>query len=242
MNAEVKDLVEVVAKTFDVRFDADEFDDTSTFNDLRDALKRRFDGYKSDSCLTAIAFWRLRRATGELLNMPKKSIRRWSPVESLTTWWRRRTFWRELSRNSGLKLPDLVYSPGIIVIIFLLSCLLALFPVAALDRSGERWSDAAVVAALVVWLVAMVILNSILRPLARQVPSQCLLFGELAQTASGLNYAQLAKETASSRERELTTALCYVIAEAYDAEPQGLKYSLEQEDVTLCELADGLTL
>lgn len=237
MDAEVQDLIQTVEKAFDVKFDADELHGASTFEDLCNALKRHFDGYESDRCFTAICFWRLRRATSELLHMPKESITRGTPVESLAAPLRRQQFWQHLSRNARLRLPRLQYPMSVASGIVACALIPAVLAYLGISSIGGWWTLPAAALSVVLFAVAVLVLYLALKLFAFRVPPECAVFGELAQATAGLNENTLARETASSREREMINALRRLIAAMYDLDPYHLRHDLQSANPTLHSLA-----
>ena len=113
MDCDVKILVEALENAFDIKFVPGELTDESSLEEVYAAIRMRISHAHSDRCSTSIAFWRLRRACGDLFAVPKQSIAPWSATELILPSARRRQAWSALSTATRLRLPRLESSNGV---------------------------------------------------------------------------------------------------------------------------------
>jgi len=235
MDADVEALVEAIESSFGVKFDRGELDNNSHVDDVCDALRSRLGDRTSACCFTSIAFWRLRRAFVDVLNVPRNSITPSTALECVIPEVHRRRTWRALSQAAGFRLPGLEYPEHIGTAIFLAAFILSL-ALAILCRGG--WWSAVV---LFTMPIASTSLFYLLRPSAILVPTHSATLGDFTKTVVGLNYGKLVQEFGPSRDRELLEALRYVIADVTDIEPRALAAENPQL-IDLVRENDGLRM
>ncbi len=216
MDADVTVLVEAIEESFGVKFNKGELTDNSRIDHVCSLLRLRLGDGVSDRCFTSAAFWRIRRALVEVLNVPRNSVTPSTALEYVVPTVGRRRTWRALSEAANLRLPGLEYprhlGVGIFWAAFVSSTLIGV-----LGRRGW-WTLAAIVA----MPVTASLLFYALTPFANAFPANSQTLGDAARTVVGLNYGKLTKELGPSRELELLEALRYLISDVTGIEPHAL--------------------
>jgi hypothetical protein len=177
-----------------------------TIRELADYIRKEADYPTAEKCLTAVTFYRLRRAFRTLFDTPRTAIRPATSVGDLLPWNSRRTQWRTLQTHLGLTLPSLNY-PGWLV--FLSLTVPATFLIFFKAFLGLRLSAIGVVGgSLALWIPALVAFA----PLARTLPLGCETIGGLTKVVLARNYAVFASQYGSSSEGDVLLALRQLIA------------------------------
>ncbi|MGF7181084.1 hypothetical protein RBB76_14080 [Tunturiibacter psychrotolerans] len=176
-----------------------------TIRDLAADVGRLTKYPSADKCLTAITFYRLRRALQQF-GFPRSTVRPATPVRKLLPWRNRRMRWQQMRDQLGLELPGLLYPRW--------ALLLALFgPVTILGCMKTFWGiplSVASILGLSVLLVIPAIFASI--PFARTLPPGSDTCGGLAEVILARNYAAIATENGSRRGAEVLWALRQLVA------------------------------
>jgi hypothetical protein len=159
----------------------------------------------ADKCLTAVAFYRLRR-TLQQFGFGRSTIRPATPLRQLLPWKNRQKRWQQVRDELRLKLPSLIYPRWALFI--------ALFGPAtcltAMKAFGRIPLSVISIFGLSVALVIPAIFASI--PFARKLPPGCDTCGGLAEVILALNYAAIAAENGSQRGAEVLWALRQLVA------------------------------
>jgi hypothetical protein len=192
------DLIRAVEESFSVKFRKADLENCTTVGDLhRLILANAPSAERSNmACLSALAFYRLRRAlapvSGEMRVRPRTLLSEFiRPSQS-------KRFWRDITRTTGLTIP--APSSGWAGITLFVLTLAA--PVVAHYYAGHGGIAAIVPAAIVAKLVS--------DRLAR-FPSRIRTVGDLANAVAGLNASQLLPEGAPMRAKETWLVLEEVI-------------------------------
>jgi len=158
------------------------------------------------SCLSGVAFYKLRRAFEALFNVPPKSIRPITSVGRLLPWKSRKTQWRMLQEHLGMAVPGLMF-PGWL----LLACVV---PPAALLISARQFLGFRLSAVEIVGGSLALTIPTIFAfiPFARTVPPSCRTMGGLAKVVLAQNFAAFATQHGSSPERDVLLALRQLVA------------------------------
>ncbi|WP_234681546.1 acyl carrier protein [Bradyrhizobium monzae] len=190
------DVIHDVERTFGIKLTAAEAEQTRTVGQLHDLieLKRPNAGSGTQTCLSQLAFYRLRRALktmgleGEITpQTPMSALERIEPRSMASKW-------RRLAQSSGLDLPSLESpfrikkEPAIFrwrapLILGVLGCLWVAFGT-SLDYRLVLFLGSALFVGFdyAWWLVA------------RSAPQRIHTIGELAREASGFSFATLTAE------------------------------------------------
>lgn len=176
-----------------------------TVKELADRICERGNFSPGEVCLSSVAFYRLRRAFMEGLDVPRGRIRPSTLLRDLVPWRERRTFFRSIEEATGWSMPRLMASSRQLVIGLLgpAAFLIALRVVAGLPISGIWIGIGSVLLILpVLWALSS---------LARTFPVGAKTFGGLAESVLARNYGAFAKEFGSSSE-DVLQALRQLIA------------------------------
>jgi hypothetical protein len=203
-------LLHIIQESFGIEFSPDELIAAETVGQLGQCISRKLTHPRSERCLNAAVFYRLRRAFVDSFTASRATIRPDTPLNELLPWTNRRTRWREINVDSGLILPDLTWPLWLLGACLLVSGLI----VALIYPSWIRHlSDAGLVsgvAGILIWVVLLKLLS----PLALAFPKSCATFGDLVRFALARNYATVAKEIGGSSQADVLLALRYLIAVA----------------------------
>ena len=176
-----------------------------TIRDLAADVERLATYHDADRCLTAVTFYKLRRALQQF-GFPRSAIRPATPLLKLLPWRNRRTRWKQIRDQLGLELPGLVYPRW--------ALFFALFgPGTILTGMRAFWGIPLRVASILgisVLLVIPAIFASI--PLAHALPPGSDTCGGLAELILVRNYAAIATENGSPRSAEVLWALRQLVA------------------------------
>jgi hypothetical protein len=159
------------------------------------------------SCLSSVAFYRLRRAFQTVAKTPRSMLRPGARIEELLPTRNRHLQWESLQSELGLELPKL-HLPGWLL---LLSIVLPVFLLTSIRLfSGIRISGAMIAIGSFV-LIFFALRAAMLYPV-REVPRSCETLGDLAQAMLAKNYKYFADNYGSSPERGIYPALRILIA------------------------------
>lgn len=161
-------------------------------------------------CLSAVTFYRLRRAARALGQQerlrPRDETKQWLPARQ------RRSFWASLANRAQLKLPPLRRPPWLVTICGGIGILLAGFAglLTYLSSGNPILAFCAIiVAAAGLWfLLARLTLPFAVHP----APGFQTLRG-LAETTMGLNFKRLSEQYRGAHENDVWIALRAIIAE-----------------------------
>ena len=200
-------LVNVIQDSFGFEFTSDELVEADTVGRLADVISKRLPHPRSERCLSAIVFYRLRRAFIDLFESTRAQILPNTPLRELLPWTERRVGWRRFQRHTGLVLPNLTCP------IWLLC--LALAGSVAVAWLYALWFPGFIASGAVtgiVWFLAFFILAQISRPFARAFPRDCGTVGELVKVTLARNYSKIVEESGVSSRSEILLVLRHLIA------------------------------
>ncbi len=177
-----------------------------TVRELAGDICKKAEYSTAERCLSAVMFYRLRRALRVLFGTPRTAIGPATPVGDLLPWNSRRTRWCALQAYIGLTLPPLNY-PGWLV--YLSLAMSTTFLISLRVLLELRLSVVEIFGgSLALCLPTMVALI----PLARTLPSGCETVGGLTKVVLARNYAAFASQYGSSSESDVLVALRQLIA------------------------------
>lgn len=222
-------LVQVIQDSFNVEFSADDLIAANTVGRLGECISTKLKGSpRTERCLSAFVFYRLRRALMRLLAVQRSQIHSCTKLDQLFPWAKRQNQWRTLARQSDLSLPKLVYPSWLIAGLLLTSMAIAV----VFGGSFWRMSNSGL-ATFGVWIFSFVVLGWLAGPLARAFPHSCDTVGGLVRVAVARNHSKLASELGPCSVGELFTVLRQLIAVEIGCElrdisestafPQGLR-------------------
>ena len=196
---DVEDFLKTLEEAFEIRFVQSDADKLHTVGDLFEILRLKM-GTTSDRrrrCLSAVSFYRLRKAVADATGIevgPRTAISDVFPAKSLAS------RIGALGNRTGLRLPPVAYAShqSILFLFGAASCLAAFyFGVTAIMG----------MAALLLGLGAFGVLRFVEFP--RSMESEN--FGALARETAFLNFGRLARETGTLSSIDLWNALDFMI-------------------------------
>jgi hypothetical protein len=204
------ELVSTIEHSFGIKFTQDELIHAKTLGAMAQTIYSKLEHPVGPQCLSAITFYKLRRAFVELFGARRAEI---SPVTSLyelMPWNTRNKQWRDIQGYLNYALPQLGWPLWLLGFALLLtgSILYVLFNFKVL------WTMAAasVLVGIVGFISVLVPVCVILNPLAREFPRGCVTFGDLTKLVLARNYGNIAAKRGRSSENELMQALLQLVA------------------------------
>ncbi|MGA2674819.1 MAG: hypothetical protein ABSE99_16500 [Terracidiphilus sp.] len=161
-----------------------------TLRELAELISRKANHPTEEKCLSAVAFYKLRRALEILFDIPRTAIRPATSVVDLLPLKHRSTRWQMLQEHLGLTLPRLQF-PGWLLLLALVTPPALLFAIRAFlgARISVIWIFDGSFALYWITLVSIIPAIDKRFPLARVLPKSCETFGGLVTVISAHNYA-----------------------------------------------------
>jgi hypothetical protein len=200
------ELFEAIERSFDVAL-GDYFALAGIrVSELAEKISTLADYPTREKCISAVAFYRLRRALQEVCNVPARLIRPSTPIDDVLPWSKRREQWKQLEKTTGLDLPGLMGPRWLFLLCFILSLsILSAVKVTFVPQLG--W-----MAVVIGSLFLFVTLLWLCLPLARSFPPTCKTIGDLTKLVLACNYARLSAHGAGSSTRYVEESLVQLIS------------------------------
>jgi len=174
-------------------------------------LSLRIDGLAKyqveDSCLSMVAFNKLRRAFQNVTETPRSAVHPATRIHDLLPWRTRHLQWASLQSELGLELPQLNLPLWLLVLCLVLPVSLLVYARVFL---GFRISGGIIAIGSIV-LILLALRAAMLYP-ARAIPARIETVGDLAKAVIARNYKSFANAHGSSRERGVLPALRLLVA------------------------------
>jgi hypothetical protein len=179
-----------------------------TVRELAEVVYKKANYPTEDKCLSAVAFYRLRRAFETLFDIPRRTIRPATSVGDLLPSKYRAARWILLQEHLGLVFPELRI-PGWLLCLSLVAPPALLISLRAfLGLRLSAWWIVGGSSILILLIFARIIPAVDARiPLARVLPEDCETFGGLVRVVLARNYAAFASQSGSSCEGGVVKAL-----------------------------------
>jgi acyl carrier protein len=218
------DAVELVMRTedeFGITLNDDEAETVRTVDDLYQLVLSKLD--LTPSCLSSKAFYRTRQALVSCLQVPRRSVRPSSDLESLLPESRRREKWQEIASHIDLDFPRLQYPARWRQRFFRIGAFISALVVLTCSTLTSRIFPGFItglaiwVPAVAVWLILLAAINSALTRSATilQTELPCQTAGDLSRLVLSSNYQffspTAAQNTAISKEfvwKKLVEIIC----------------------------------
>jgi hypothetical protein len=197
-------LLLVIQKSFGIEFTTDDLVRAETIGELGACIWEKSKRLAPERCLSAVVFYRLRRAFIDQFDIPRDIIKPDKSLIDLLPWPGRRKQWRGIQKHSDLMLPDLRMPRWLFGSSLVIATAISVL-------AGQRWSIPGYVL-IVVGIMTLVLVSYLLRPLCRAFPRSCDTFGDLVRLALARNYGAIAAQNGTSSETEALQALRQLIA------------------------------
>ena len=220
------ELVSTIEQSFGVKFSEDELVQATTIGRLAHIVFVKLEHPVSPQCLSAVMFYKLRRAFIELFDIPRTQIVLTKPLHELMPWTARKKQWRIIQNHMNYVLPQLTWPVWLLALwLFLAGATLYVI----LGSKMLRTFGVGVIGVVSVLVLMPIILN----PLGREFPRNCKTFGDLVKLALARNYGKMAATHGMTSEKKVVQSLLLLVAAetATDIEklspdtlfPEGLK-------------------
>ncbi len=203
------ELLLEVEDTFEISISDSDASHIRTVGDLYGIIRKRLGERTSEQCLTARAFYRLRRAFMQTTGCRRNQVHPAWPLEEALPRRNRRQQWRTLAGELGLKLPELRRPPWLVR--SMVCAVVAVFAAGLIARrlcsspTGQQ-----LLVALPVIIACAVILT---RPMATVVP-ECRNVGDLAKAVLRDNFSALSgAKCASASDQDIWNSLVGIISD-----------------------------
>jgi hypothetical protein len=205
------ELVHTIEDSFGVKFAEDELIHARTVGAMAQIIFKKVKQPAGPQCLSAITFYKLRRAFMEMFGTPRAKMSPATSLYELMPWKTRREQWRSLQDYLNFVLPQLTWPAWLmgIALVFTGSTLYFLFGLKLLRGIGS----ASVLVGIVGFIALLVPVCLVLNPIAREFPRGCVTLGDLTKLVLARNYGKVAARHGMSSEREVIQLLLFLVAE-----------------------------
>jgi hypothetical protein len=203
------ELVGTIEQAFGIKLSEDDLVHAETIGALARIVLAKLEHPITQQCLSAVMFYKLRRAFIESFGIPRAKIVPATSLYDLMPWKSRKKYWREVQDRLNYTLPQLKW-PLWLVAVWLLwtgSTLYFVFGLKMLTALGVPSMLLAIIAAVSVLVLMAVVLS----PLGREFPGSCKTFGDLVKLFLARNYGKLAARHGMSSKAEATQSLLQLI-------------------------------
>lgn len=212
-------LIMEVEDCFGVSIPDNDAEKIKTVGDLFDCVRQKVNVSDSAECLTAKAFYKLRRSLMHVTGWKRDSIRPDTQLDELLPKANRQRQWVELQEHLGLELPQLVIPWAV----FSYSCLAVMLTIVGGLMGfvvGRHWIPA------VLWPLAVVVILVVVRvtrPMAIIIPG-CATVGDLARSFWAKQIRLPAEQGAS--DQQIWEAIINIIGESWGVSPSKITREL----------------
>lgn len=211
MGLDTVELVMEIEEAFDISIPDDRASKMLTVGDVYELIleKTADSTLKSNTCLSAAAFYDLRRHMRSL-GLPHSEIRPKTKLDRVIPLIGRRTYWQSLSSRMDLRFPRLERPSWLA----LLNCMLVAIVVSASFLSfAQRNVVPGIFAAGVLGVISSLILMFLTQPFAIYPASTCSTVRDLVTNLVAINYNTLATRYSTRNPTDVWNALQLIVAE-----------------------------
>ena len=211
MGLDTVELVMEIEEAFDISIPDERASKMLTVGDVYEFLleKTADSTLKSSTCLTAVAFYDLRRQLRSL-GLSHLEIRPKTQLDRVIPLIGRRTYWQNLSSRMDLRFPRL----GRPSWLALLNCMLVAIVVSASFLGfAQQNLVAGIFAAGVLGVISSVLLMFLTKPFAIYPASTCSTVRDLVTNLVAINYNTLATRYSTRNPTDVWNALQLIVAE-----------------------------
>lgn len=220
MGLDAVELIMEIEQAFDIQIPDEPASNIRTVGELFDFLVTQIRGEapSRDVCLSAAAFYLIRRAACDRLHLDRRHIRPSTRLESVVPVENRRAVWADLARSLHLRLPTLVRPSRIVWLASGLAILFALvMSVVVAFGFGPAGAVVCLLPALIVSSVTAAELTDSSRIL---FPPQCSTLRELAKYVLFHNYAAVSGQVNAWNPDDAWDALKQIIVDELGVRPE----------------------
>jgi acyl carrier protein len=225
------ELVMEAEERFGIAIPDGEASNVWTVGDFFELICRKLPTGGSSRCMTATAFYRLRRGFVKVLGINGREVHPQRLLSDLLPREQRQRTWPLLSAATGLKMPKLT-RPGWVVLIIVLSGVIG-FVAGILDHALTHriLSGLEPLAALVVAMTLGVLVS---RPLAVCPEGDCRTIGDLAKEVSSRNPGRLVAAGGAADRRQVWESVVRLVAYQLGTKQEDITYTARfSEDLNM---------
>jgi hypothetical protein len=204
------ELVRTIEHSFGIKFTEDELVHAKTLGAMARTIYKKSGHPVSPQCLSAITFYKLRRAFVELFAARRAEISPATSLYELMPWRTRKKQWRNIQDYLNYALPQLGWPLWLLGFALLLT--VSIFYVLFNFKVLWAMAAASVLVGIVGFISVLALVCVALNPLAREFPRGCVTVGDLTKLALARNYGNIAAKHGVSSEKELVQALKQLVA------------------------------
>ncbi len=219
MGLDLVELVMEVEDAFGISISDEDVPTLETVGSLHQYVSKQVGERLRTPCLTAVAFYRLRRSLMSVLQVSRNELRPSTDLRQLIPSRGRRAVWRRLQASLGLKLPEPSLSRVSLVVVVIAPFVAGLgcyWGRAFLGDSQTTAQWAPFLAAAVAFLITLTLASYF----AGALRADLCTVGGLARGIVAHNYTALTDQVGASRETDLWDALRFIICEQLDLKPE----------------------
>lgn len=224
MSLDTVELVMEVEEEFSVSIPDEVAGGIETVGQLYDFILNCREG-RGDRCVTAMAFYRLRRGMMESLGIDRAAIRPTSELSRLIPKINRQLTWQRLEAACGLRLPALGFGTELTAlayaVIFAFAAT-AFFPIAF--HFGAAGVELGMIAAVIAAIISLAVVEFGRRfaPITFRTrwPRDSKTVGRLSRAAAAINYKSLSKDAPPSDDPDVWRGLQQLIVEQLGVTPE----------------------
>jgi hypothetical protein len=161
-------------------------------------------------CLSSVAFYELRKALSAVIQIPRRTIRPSTTLETLLNWRERKKNWRAVEARLGLTLPNLTCPRWLGILCLVLPALVLIY------LRGFRGVPLTALQIVFGSFALMIPMAFACIPITRILPRNCESVGDLARIVLVRNYSSFAARWGSSCKKGILPALQLLIGTATD--------------------------
>ncbi|TMQ31783.1 MAG: hypothetical protein E6K70_22200 [Planctomycetota bacterium] len=223
-----------IKETFDITIRDEEAEKIRTMGQLYDFVLARVARGQAQVCVTSAAFYRLRRALGEVCRVPRERVRLGALLEDLVPFHDRPRYWQELQTPlSNPHLPRLRRPAWLAkrieaasLVPFFLTGLCAIVLIVVLGRTPAA-SVVAMLAVLARPFVGIIGMFLVCRAACRRtehyavhIPPACATVRDMVYTlVSRHRAAPMVSDTARASDKEIWRTICAIVGGEFDRPP-----------------------
>ena len=219
MGLDLVELLMEVEEAFGISIPDEDAPAVETVGSFHDCLLRQLGTHQQTGCLTAVAFYQVRRALISVLGLPRKQLRPSTNLRQLIPVRGRRATWKRLQDSLGLKLPKLSLPMWSVVFTLAAPFVVGLgcrWVPTLLGHSAATAGWFPYLAGVLTLVIALMLGNHF----ASGLHANLQTVGGLARGVLANNYAALAAQVGGSHEKDVWNALQFIICEQFDLKPE----------------------